>query len=330
MHGMKNWEDRLHRDGIKTIKDAGMEAGLPAALDSLYDQQRGSWPMLDKAAAVIENIRTRTLYPDGRAVHLQYNPARIVNVIAPTSPEEVSGRPCPICPRNMPEQQRALPFPDQWLVVCNPLPLFKQHLVLIHRDHVPQSAGNILPAMIEFTRLTGFVTFYNGPSCGASIPDHLHMQASPPGWLPLEEQIPDMGGRNFVVEKSLPCRIFLSADTVQQAGELFERALGALEPLKTEKSDSEPGMNVAVLGGAGGKRPVVAIHPRRKHRPECYYAEGRDKCLVSPGCADMAGLVIVPRLEDFERMDDTMLKDIFAEVCPTPEEMVQVEQKLDG
>ena len=44
------------------------------------------------------------------------------------------------------------------------------------------------------------------------------------------------------------------------------------------------------------------VFPRSRHRPSCYYKEGDAQRLVSPGLLDMAGLLITPRKEDFERI----------------------------
>ena len=60
---------------------------------------------------------------------------------------------------------------------------------------------------------------------------------------------------------------------------------------------------------------VTIVIPRRKHRPDCYSAEGEAKCLVSPGALDMGGLIITPRKEDFERMTPELAQQILSEVA---------------
>ncbi len=328
MNRQRQWEDRLFTEGIGIIEREGAQRGFKRALLALYEQQMRSWPELAVASQKLESAAGRTLGLDGRALHLQHNPARITNVTAPTDAGEIARRPCPLCPPNMPHQQKALPFLDNWLVVCNPLPLFKQHFVLVHGAHTPQSVAKILPAMIEFTRLTGFITLYNGPRSGASIPEHLHLQAAPPGWLPIEEQLPQMGGREIVVDSRLPRRMFLDATDSARATELFAHTMRTLERFKTEKTDPEPGLNLAVTAGCEGRPPLVAVHPRKKHRPRCFYARGDERYVVSPGSADMAGMLILPRREDFLRLDQRKVESIFSEICLGPEELARVEQDL--
>ena len=48
---------------------------------------------------------------------------------------------------------------------------------------------------------------------------------------------------------------------------------------------------------------ITVVFPRKKHRPDCYYKEGDERLLVSPGALDMAGLLITPREEDFHKLD---------------------------
>jgi hypothetical protein len=68
------------------------------------------------------------------------------------------------------------------------------------------------------------------------------------------------------------------------------------------------------------------IFPRKAHRPSCYYREAPDGILVSPGAVDMGGLVILPRKEDYEKMDKERLLEIFAEVCQGREILTQILQ----
>ena len=58
---------------------------------------------------------------------------------------------------------------------------------------------------------------------------------------------------------------------------------------------------------------VSVVFPRRKHRPDCYFAEGDAQMLVSPGALDMAGLIITPRQQDFERLTASKVAEILQE-----------------
>jgi hypothetical protein len=60
---------------------------------------------------------------------------------------------------------------------------------------------------------------------------------------------------------------------------------------------------------------VVALFPRGGHRPRCFYRTGQDHMLISPGSMEMAGLVVVPRLEDWNRVTADDMREIYREVC---------------
>ena len=66
----------------------------------------------------------------------------------------------------------------------------------------------------------------------------------------------------------------------------------------------------------GGDRLLrYVVVPRRAHRPSCYFCGGDEKRIVSPGCIDMAGLMIVPRPEDYQRLSATDIMQIYSEVA---------------
>ena len=72
-----------------------------------------------------------------------------------------------------------------------------------------------------------------------------------------------------------------------------------------------------ILSWREDKDYVSVIIPRAKHRPDCYTAEGDAQFIVSPGALDMAGLIITPRQEDFDRMTQDIAYGILQEVGVT-------------
>jgi len=96
--------------------------------------------------------------------------------------------------------------------------------------------------------------------------------------------------------------------------QLFEKVYQAL-PVR--EGEYEPRMNILAwsqLGTADGyERIVSVIIPRSKHRPDCYFKEGGEQVMVSPGALDMGGMLITPRKEDFERMNAEQAKAIIQE-----------------
>ena len=56
--------------------------------------------------------------------------------------------------------------------------------------------------------------------------------------------------------------------------------------------------------------------------------EGEERVMFSPGCADMAGLVIAPRREDFERYTPELLEDLFGQVTVTPAQGEEIARRV--
>jgi hypothetical protein len=60
---------------------------------------------------------------------------------------------------------------------------------------------------------------------------------------------------------------------------------------------------------------AVVLFPRSAHRPSCFYLPEPKRILVSPGSMEMAGLVVVPRLRDWEHLTANDMRSIYSEVC---------------
>ena len=177
------------------------------------------------------------------------------------------------------------------------------------------------------------MVFYNGPQCGASAPDHAHFQAGTSGLLPLQMSWQRLS-RNLTQLVSLnddedisliddyPCTALLIRSRSQYGDEqLFRRlyeALPATEP--------EPMMNIVAWRCNDDFLSVV--FPRTKHRPDCYFKEGNEQYIISPGALDMAGLIITPRQEDYERLTSEMALGILDEITLKGEALQQLIDSL--
>ena len=148
--------------------------------------------------------------------------------------------------------------------------------------------------MLDFAeRLNQLFVFYNGPMCGASAPDHMHFQAGP------KQQLP-----TTCLSKHYEIRA-----TSKEV--MVERFNAVYEGLPVVNGEQEPRMNVLTWKEAD--EFVTLVIPRTKHRPACDEAKGDEQMLVSPGALDMAGLMIVPRTEDFNRITPEMAANIIKE-----------------
>ncbi len=130
----------------------------------------------------------------------------------------------------------------------------------------------------------------------------------------------------------------LRARTSKSLAKLFYRLLdcaempeGATEPMFNlltwyKRADNLPARSNTHGQTASEYRAVVIF--RRSHRSHHYFAEGPDHLTMSPGCADMAGLLIVPSAEDYAKLDARLVGEMIDEVSVSPEAEADILWKL--
>jgi ATP adenylyltransferase/5',5'''-P-1,P-4-tetraphosphate phosphorylase II len=292
---------------------------------ALLDEQKREWAMLREGAAALDDIQTRTIALNGFHFRLQYNPQRIASTAARVDAKAVAQRQCFLCPANLPREQRSLAFDDDYLILCNPFPIFPQHFTIPHKDHLPQRIADPFAAMLDLARAmhARYTIFYNGPRCGASAPDHLHFQAGDKGFMTIESEYDRLKGAPIVTTRDVAVfaprsvRPFVSIESADReaainAFQVLYRNLNNIAP-----SSAEPMMNVITNFEACRWRVIVL--PRIKHRPSFYSASGEARILLSPGTVDLGGVCILPVEEDFQRLRDHHLQQMLEEVMLPPE-----------
>lgn len=287
-------------------------------INDFIESQLASWPEARERYLALGKTERRRFKVGDFEGAFQFNPARIVSTGAKTDPASVAARPCFLCKANRPAVQTAVPLTPDWELTVNPFPIFPVHFTIISTRHVPQDTPPLeMGAMAE--NFPELCVFFNGASGGASAPDHLHMQAVLKDELPLlrlaESNHPDsLPGimRSDMWGLDLPF-VFLSAVITddEEGGRDYLKMLA----LTGAGADGKPDKGLRNVfcwkGGSGLLRMIVV--PRRCHRPSCY-GSGPGQFMVAPGAIDMAGVVILPRKEDFESITDEKLKDIYNEV----------------
>ena len=101
----------------------------------------------------------------------------------------------------------------------------------------------------------------------------------------------------------------LRAQTAKSMAKLFYRLLDCMNLVAEE---TEPRFNAFTYCSEGEFRTIVTL--RGASHPQCYFALGDAHFSILPGAADMAGFVVVPREEDFDRLDGAVLEQIFEDV----------------
>ena len=290
---------------------------------ALLERQKKTWPGLVGGYEALGEARLREVRGDGWGVKIQFNPRRIVSSGAKVDPEAIRRRPCFLCFDHLPPEQQAILYRDDYLVLCNPMPIFPGHLTIAHRRHLPQSLPENLLTFLRLAVDFGprMTLFYNGPRAGASAPDHLHFQAAPAGLMPVEKEILDPRKRTKARWRNGVeiCRtaglargiLVIEGREERNVTAAVGEVIGTLGRRAT--SDGEPLLNILCTRTGEGWRLI--LFPRLKLRPAAYFLEGEERLLVSPGAVDMGGMVITPMEKDYLALDRERVLEIFREVA---------------
>ena len=306
-------------------------------LDRFFDRQLRLWPETRDRYRELSHVETRELNVGTSTFVVQFNPARIRSTGATITKAAVAARPCFLCRKQRPQEQLTKVQDADYELLVNPYPILPMHFTIPTRRHQPQQIRGMYGEMIQLlAHYPELMVFYNGPLCGASAPDHAHLQAGTSGILPLQKEwqrlsrsLTEVARRGddatLSVIDDYPCpALVIRANSRRGSERMFATLYHAL--LKVS-GQSEPMMNI--VSWRIGDEFISVVFPRRKHRPDCYYKEDKGKLLVSPGALDMSGLIITPRREDFEAVTPEQAVAILRECALTDEEMKALKQRLE-
>ena len=304
----------------------------------LLAQQKLSWPLLKNNYDNLNNVLTKKFVFDDFEVKIQFNAGRIKSSSADVSDESVRSRKCFLCIENLPPAQNGLAYNKRFIILSNPYPIFREHFTITKKHHMPQTIMGNFEELLNITRDLGayYTVFYNGPRCGASAPDHMHFQAIVKNEIPVEYEFNKMinklgpmvvsNGKIEVRFFENHLRYFISFES-QNKGELlvtFKTFMKAIK--KISLPNEEPMMNIISSYQENSWRLI--IFPRRKHRPAQFFADGKNKLLISPAAIDMGGLLIIPRKEDYEKINPEDAIDIFKQVTIAKEYFEFLRKKI--
>ena len=334
----KQNKNNLYKDRLRTLElrarcqMVGRWNRKPdaAEVDRFFERQLAAWPEVRRRFEELTTaVETRTLACGDVSLEAQFNPARIRSTGAKVDKATISKRPCFLCEHNQPTEQIHLPLLGDFQLCVNPFPILPKHFTLPTRRHLPQQAAPQFRALCELAAsLPDLVVFYNGAQCGASAPDHAHLQLGAKGQIPLQRDwkryaaalepvVVSSASEGIYVLHTFVYPLFvMKLKTGSPDESLFHRLTSALPVVEGE---DEPRFNL--IGWREGDHLVVTLIPRCKLRPQCYFEEGDAQMLISPGAVDMGGLLITPRREDFDRLTPQQATAILREVTLTEEEV---------
>jgi ribosomal protein S18 acetylase RimI-like enzyme len=313
---------------------------LPELCIELLSEQKKMWPELREAYESLNEVMERDVHSRGFSIRLQWNPMRIKSSLADVAKKNGKGRQCFLCLDHLPEGQIGILYRSEYLILCNPMPVFSFHFTVSHLDHRAQSVAEHIDTFLQLSADFGssWTVLYNGPKCGASAPDHLHFQIAPSGKMAIEEEIREKKRLILITQvadvslyrvRNLGREVIILEGNDPMAVEAgFKEFLNALK--KVLLTDEEPMLNM--VGFYKEKRWeerkwCLVVFPRKKHRPSVFFREGNARIVVSPGVIDMGGLVITPLEKDFEKLDGAAVRGIFREVSL---ERKAVEKAING
>ena len=298
-------------------------------LHKFVGDQLSQWPMACGNYRALKNVKVREVEAGGLAVKLQFNPARMISSAAKLDKATLAARKCFLCSENRPAEQAKLKFEGRkgkkYHILVNPYPIFPEHLVIAAVRHTDQSIWHRYIDMLDLARkYEDFTFFYNGPKSGASAPDHHHFQAAPKDLIPLRNDVDILceGSEDslkyltsvqdaslYHYDKFTTGIFVIRSETAKSAAKLFYRLLDCAP---VGDGETEPQFNLFTYRADNEFRSIVVF--RSRHRSHHYFSDGPDHLTMSPGCADMGGVFIVPVAEEYEKLTPELLEEMIAEV----------------
>ncbi|MCM1033849.1 MAG: DUF4922 domain-containing protein [Odoribacter sp.] len=270
--------------------------------------------------AALKDVESKEFNINGMKVRAMFNPARAISSAAKVDAATISSRPCFLCRSNRLEGQESVECLDgRYEVLINPYPIFDHHFVIASKHHERQAFAGRLGDMCNLAReLKGYTVFYNGPRCGASAPDHMHFQAILSQELPIWEAISKMEPVKGRAEKAggVPADMWIIDTTAEEA----DRAMESLIPIlpQGEREEWEPRVNLLATATDNGVRCAVVARPQ--HRPSFYTSDPTNEngMIISPASVDVAGVFVMPRRMDFDRLTADIILKVYNETCKWP------------
>lgn len=333
-------QNNNYKDSLRTLEIKLRQAmnKKRQAEDLFIENQLAKWQTARTNHEALNQIETRRFELAGNTITVQFNPARAVSTCAKVDKSSIEARKCFLCPENKPNEQDEIiiSLDEPFSLRINPYPILPGHLTissLKHQDQVladktiRQLPGKLISWLEEYFA-SGYVLFYNGAKCGASAPDHFHFQAVKQSDVPViqqwerlmetavrEKEIKTENGNTYssfqITSYICSIQVFICNHSADILPEMINQYL---ESLPLHEGESEPRYNLFAWQDKQ-RGFTMAYFPREEHRPACYTATRGEQLLVSPGALDMAGLLVTPRKEDFDRITESDITKIYKEVA---------------
>ncbi|MGM9704445.1 MAG: DUF4922 domain-containing protein [Prevotella sp.] len=335
--------NNIYKDRLRTMEISArqlMKQGrddivTDNSMHRFFNRQLEKWEEAREHFRDLNNVETRELACGDNTIILQHNPARIVSTGASISQKAIAQRPCFLCNKNRPAEQFAKNIDNEFQLLVNPYPILPIHFTISKKMHTPQRIRDNYREIYKLLDLFPDMTlFYNGPRCGASAPDHMHLQGCKGGRIPLIEGWQRLSRGLETIFEEADCRLAVLREFVTPAFVIITRNKRngiktfhkLYDSLPADDCGPEPMMNV--MAWNDGAQYVSVIFPRSKHRPDCYFYEDDRRMMISPGALDMAGLIVMPQRKDFTCITPEQAENVLKECGADEKKMEETIQTL--
>lgn len=312
--------------------------GYADKAQALLAIQKEEWDLLEKGYSSLEDVKVRIFDFGEFQVKVQFNPGRITSTSACVDEKTIKERKCFLCLENLPPMQKGIKYGNNYIILCNPYPIFREHFTLTCINHQPQSIKDSFADLLDFGKDLGkyYTVFYNGPKCGASAPDHLHFQAGGKSFMPIDQEYDKIKTtlgklifdnnnlKVYAVDKYLRRFFSFESSLKDVVINAFNLMLNLLKEAAPE--EDEPLINILVSYTNDTWR--IIIFPRAKHRSSHYFKNGDENLLISPASVDLGGVLITPLEKDFNKVTKQNIIDIFDEVTIPQDNFSNITERL--
>lgn len=321
---------------LEELKKFGSIKNINEQAFALVNQQRSVWDVAKKNYKALNRVESKVFDFGHFKIVAQFNPERIRSSAAKTDAKAIAARPCFLCLKNLPAEQKGIIFQNNYLILTNPFPIFNKHLTISRLNHTPQLIQPYIDDMLELSKeLVDFTVFYNGPRCGASAPDHFHFQAGIKGLLPVESEFTNLENNHaeilfqknntkiIAVQNYLRPFIAIISD---KKDEIIHQAKRIINFLDTGDYD-EPMLNI--LCSYDNIQWLMIIFPRAKHRSTHYFRKDNKQIVAGPATSELGGILVLPREEDFRKITQTEIAEIYEEVTINNNDFENLKRKIN-
>jgi len=312
-------------------------------LKAFFDLQMEKWDFARNNYGALKNsVRKIFRFTDTEVV-AQFNPNRVLSTMAVTDPEKIKNRKCFLCEENLHKEQTGLELTENYTMLVNPYPVLSKHFTAKFNIHKPQKITENFDDLLNISEIFGekYFALYNGPDCGASVPEHRHFQAGIASEFTIINEartllqnpsggklraVKTRGGAELYAAKDFLRNYFLiRGDRKADIRELFFNVFKILE----QKFPSERETKINLVMFKHGADFILLIFPRKAHRPSVFYNEDETQIKVSPATLDYGGVMVFPRKEDFDKIDKETIRQIFNEVGFSESDLTAVADEIE-